>query len=103
AKKGAQDKPGEPMSPTFLAALKKGTGQAKLASCDVSQVSHEDALLGGVGHGVFTYYLLDALRGGAGPDQDGLVRLDAVASYVTRNVSEWVKEYNRDPQSPAYY
>jgi hypothetical protein len=99
----APSDPGKAMQRAFVAALKRPTGQAKLASCSVAEESYEMPGLGGVGHGVFTFALLEALRGGAAPDADGLVRLGAVTGYVTRRVSEWVGEHRRKPQSPSYY
>jgi hypothetical protein len=67
------------MPPAFQEELKKPTGQAKLASCSVGEFSYEHAELGGVGHGVFTCALLEALRGGAATDAQNLVRLGGVS------------------------
>ena len=46
------------------------------------------------GHGVFTYAVLQALRGNAGPG-DGLVSFSDLAGYVKRRVAE---EADQDPQ-----
>ena len=89
------------MNPAFLDVLKQPTGQAKLASCSPGEFSYENASLGGIGHGVFTHSLLEALRGGAKPDEQNLVRLGSVAEYVSRNVLDWTKQAGYKPQSPS--
>jgi len=101
---------GQAMTADFLELLKKPTGQSKLVSCDVGEYSYEHAELGGSGHGVFTYAVLEALRGGAAADDQNVVRLSSVASYVNRSVASWTAEQNLrrrpgDPekkQSPSY-
>ena len=102
---------GRAMSPGFIDALKDPTGQAKLASCSVKEFSYEHSTLGGVGHGVFTFAVLEALRGGAVPEDDKLVKLKGVLAYVQTRVREWIDEQNRvraadEPpkeQSPAFF
>lgn len=102
---------GQAMTADFAALLKKSTGQSKLASCGVGEYSYEHPQLGGSGHGVFTYGVLMALRGGAAADEQGLVRLSSVASYVNHLVEDWTADQNRlrlpgDPvkkQSPSYF
>ncbi|MGD0060502.1 MAG: SUMF1/EgtB/PvdO family nonheme iron enzyme [Verrucomicrobiia bacterium] len=76
-----------PMSPAFRAALASAEGQAVLASCDEGQTSFENLTLG---HGVFTFYLLDALRGKAAADNRGFITLGAVSDYVAQAVQAWV-------------
>ncbi|MGE0756406.1 MAG: caspase family protein, partial [Pirellulaceae bacterium] len=93
---------GTPMSPLFLELLKLPTGQAKLASCSPGEFSYEHGTLGGVGHGIFTYSFLEALRGGARPDEQNLVRLGTVADYVSSRVTEWAKQGGRQPQTPFF-
>ncbi|MFO0905747.1 MAG: SUMF1/EgtB/PvdO family nonheme iron enzyme [Pirellulales bacterium] len=101
---------GRAMTADFLELLKKPTGQSKLVSCDVGEFSYEHSELGGSGHGVFTYALLEALRGGASADDQNVVRLSSVAGYVERSVRRWTEDQNRrrrpgDPekkQSPSY-
>ncbi|MFO0819467.1 MAG: SUMF1/EgtB/PvdO family nonheme iron enzyme [Pirellulales bacterium] len=98
------------MTADFLELLKKPTGQSKLVSCDVGEYSYEHPELGEAGHGVFTHAVLEALRGGAAADGQNVVRLSAVADYVSHSVGKWVEEQNRrrregDPlkkQSPSY-
>ena len=78
---------GGAMDPAWRAALAQASGQAVLASCDVGQFSFEDVKLG---HGVFTYHLLEALGGKAAADPRGFITLGAVSDHVARAVNEWV-------------
>jgi uncharacterized caspase-like protein len=48
-----------------------------------NEVSGEDDALK---HGVFTYYLLEGLRGEADTDRDGIITVDEVYRYVSREV-----------------
>ena len=59
---------GTPMGVPFADELKKSTGQTKLASCSPGELSYEDGAFGGVGHGIFSYAFLEALRGDAPAD-----------------------------------
>ncbi|NUP98323.1 MAG: SUMF1/EgtB/PvdO family nonheme iron enzyme [Armatimonadetes bacterium] len=51
-----------------------------------------------VGHGVFTWYLLEGLKGAAAED-NGTVTVDSLARYVQRQVSDWTKTYLKGRQS----
>lgn len=83
---------GAGMKDAWRQALGQGYGQAALASCDVGQFSFEDAKLG---HGVFTYHLLEALNGKATGDARGFITLGAVSDYVTDAVNDWVLRNRR--------
>jgi len=91
---------GKAAEAAFIDALKKESGQAKLASCSPGEFSFEHRSLGGVGHGVFTYSFLEALRGGAKSDRENLVRLGPVADYVAARVTAWTKQAGRRKQTP---
>lgn len=91
---------GDPAGLALISALQVPSGQAKLASCSAGEFSYENSLLGGVGHGVFTWAFLEALRGGAIADERQLVRLGSVADYVAVRVSDWTKENRRKKQTP---
>ncbi|QDV91093.1 Serine/threonine-protein kinase pkn1 [Phycisphaerae bacterium RAS2] len=88
-----------PMAVAFKEALAKAAGQAVLASCDVGEVSFENAA---VGHGVFTHYLLKALRGEAPTDDAGMIRIDQVIGYVAGNVERWSKQNGPQVQRPWF-
>ncbi|MBI5624435.1 MAG: rhombosortase [Elusimicrobia bacterium] len=51
------------------------------------------------GHGLFTYHLLEALRGGADADGDGHLTLQELHSYVLKNVRREARRQNRE-QTP---
>jgi formylglycine-generating enzyme required for sulfatase activity len=82
--RGAGD---SPMSAAFRSALASAKGKVVLASCDTGQLSLENTDLG---HGVFTFYLLDALKGNAPVDSRGFITLGAVKNYVAQSVQDWV-------------
>ena len=96
------------MSPAFAAALAKPTGQTKLASCDVGQVSLE---LPTLRQGLFTAAFLHALRGGAkDEDGDGFIRLAEVQPAMLARVKSELVLYNRGlpkadqvEQSPTFH
>ena len=91
---------GNGASKLLIDALLKPTGQAKLVSCSPNQFSFENGSLGGVGHGVFTWHLLEALRGSAQPDAQNFIRLGAVSRYVSDGVQKWAQDNNRPLQTP---
>ena len=91
---------GEPAGNGLIKALQTPSGQAKLASCSSGEFSYEHGSLGGVGHGVFTWAFLEALRGGAKADQEQLIRLGSVADYVATRVAAWTKANRRKKQTP---
>lgn len=65
------------------------------SASDVNQLSQEDRKWGG-GHGVFTYYLLEGLRGKADLNNDKIVRLGELTQYVNDNV----RRDTKSQQSP---
>lgn len=60
-------------------------GLVTFAGSEVSQLSMEDERWGG-GHGVFTYYILEALKGGADEDGDRIVSLGEMLEWVREQV-----------------
>ena len=60
-------------------------GRAIITSSDVNEVSRESAKWGN-GHGVFTYYLLEGLRGKADTNDDGLVSVGELFHFVRQKV-----------------
>jgi len=81
------------VSETFLNRLSKGKGRIVLSASKASEVSEEREELG---HGVFTYYLLEGLRGKADADKDGIVTVDEAYGYVSKKVPE-VTGQNQHP------
>jgi hypothetical protein len=73
------------ISDAFLDRIAVGRGKIILTASGASEVSEEKENLQ---HGVFTYFLLEALRGNADTDRDGLVTVDEVYRYVSTHVPE---------------
>jgi len=48
------------------------------------------------GHGVFTYYLLEGLRGKADLNRDGVIKVDELYTYVSKGVPEATGQ-NKNP------
>ena len=60
-------------------------GRAIITSSDVNEPSHESEKWGN-GHGVFTYYILQGLKGSADTNRDRLVSLGELFRYVRQKV-----------------
>jgi uncharacterized caspase-like protein/tetratricopeptide (TPR) repeat protein len=64
---------------------KSGKGVFRLLAARADQLSYEDARWGG-GHGVFTHYLLEGLKGKADRDKDSVVRAAELLEYLSEVV-----------------
>ena len=71
------------ISEGFLDRVASGKGKIILTASGANEVSEEKEDLG---HGVFTYYLLEGLRGSADTDKDGLITVDEIYRYVSYRV-----------------
>jgi uncharacterized caspase-like protein len=60
-----------------------GKGRVVLTASGADELAIEPSRLG---HGVFTYFLLEGLRGAADDDRDGQVDVDEIYKYVLRKV-----------------
>ncbi|WP_017652542.1 eIF2A-related protein [Fortiea contorta] len=69
----------------------KGKGFYALLSCDVNQQSWEFPELG---HGVFTYYLMRGLQGGAA-DAQGVIFADGLYRYVYHQTLQYIDKTNQ--------
>ena len=78
------------------AVFSEAEGRVTLASCNINESSFEDDKLG---HGVFTYYLLEALRGKADALADKRVTTSEANRYVVEKVKAWAFA-NRKRQNP---
>ena len=67
--------------------LYQDQGRAIITSSAVDEKSHEDSKWGN-GHGVFTYYLLEGLRGHADSNDDHVVTVGELYRYVYQNVRQ---------------
>jgi uncharacterized caspase-like protein len=73
------------ISDGFLDRIATGKGKIILTASGANEVSEENENLR---HGVFTYYLLEGLRGNADTDRDGLITVDEAYRYVSDRVPE---------------
>jgi hypothetical protein len=71
------------VSDAFLPRLSRGKGRVVLTASRASEVSEERE---DFGHGVFTYYLLEGLKGKADQDGDRIITVDEVYNYVSQKV-----------------
>lgn len=71
------------ISEAFLNRIASGKGRIILTASGANEVSSEDDKLK---HGVFTYFLLEGLRGKADTDKDGIITVDEVYRYISREV-----------------
>jgi hypothetical protein len=69
----------------FLERLARSKGRAILTASRSAEVSLE---LPELGHGIFTYYLIQGLRGAADGNRDGIVTLQELYEYVEQQVSQ---------------
>ncbi|MBI2880912.1 MAG: caspase family protein [Candidatus Tectomicrobia bacterium] len=72
------------VSGKFLDRLSQGEGRVILTASGPNELSREEPSFG---HGVFTHFLLKALRGEADADKNGYVTLPEAFEYVSREVS----------------
>ena len=70
-------------------------GLALLASAEANEVSFEDFKWGG-GHGVFTHYLLEGMRGAADIDANGIITIGELFEYVRDNAQK-ATDYKQHP------
>jgi uncharacterized caspase-like protein len=76
---------------------RQSEGFAILASCAREQVSYD---YDEKNHGVFSYFLLEGLRGAADGDRDGIITVPDVNKYVASKIREWCMR-NRLQQNPT--
>jgi hypothetical protein len=73
------------ISDAFLDRIAGGKGRVILTASGANEVSSEDEKLQ---HGVFTYFLLEGLRGKADTDKDGMITVDEAYAYVSKQVPQ---------------
>ena len=71
------------VSGAFLERLSQGKGRVIITASDANEVSAEKDELK---HGIFTFYLLEGLRGKADLDKDGVITVDELYRYVSMKV-----------------
>jgi len=73
------------ISDGFLDRITGGKGKIILTASGANEVSAEDDELQ---HGVFTHFLIKGLQGQADTDSDGLITVDEVYTYVSKQVPQ---------------
>ena len=75
------------MSPEAIAELERASkGMVILASCSAKELSHE---MPDTSHGAFTHFFLEAIRGQADRDKDGLITASEVSYYTWDATRRW--------------
>jgi hypothetical protein len=69
----------------FLDRLTRSSGRVIITAARAAEVSIE---LPELGHGIFTHYLLQGLKGAADLDRDGIVALQELYQYLEQQVSQ---------------
>jgi HEAT repeat protein len=73
------------LSDKFHERIAKGKGRVIISSCSANEISKEDDSLQ---HGVFSYHMLEGLKGLADQDGDGIITVSELFSYISRKVPE---------------
>jgi hypothetical protein len=73
------------LSDKFYERISKGKGRVIISSCSANEISKEDDNLQ---HGVFSYYMLEGLKGRADQDGDGIITVSELFSYISRKVPQ---------------
>ncbi|MDB5222799.1 MAG: tetratricopeptide repeat protein [Chitinophagaceae bacterium] len=61
--------------------------EIRITACAADQLSNENADWGG-GRGVFSYYLINGLKGLADREKDGIVTLDEIKTYIDTSLAK---------------
>src|SRR5579875_3597834 len=90
---GDKIRKGARISPDFIRRVfDEAAGIAVLSSCDRGE---ESFIWEEMQHSVFTYYLLEALKGEADRDKKGIVTVGDIYEYVYNAVVRWAEQENR--------
>ncbi len=73
------------LSDAFMDRIAGGKGRVIITASGANEVSVENDELE---HGVFTYFLIEGLKGPADTDKDGIVTVDEAYNYVSRRVPQ---------------
>jgi hypothetical protein len=90
---GARGSSGE-MSNSFVEELRKSQGLVTFVSCGKGEFSYEDPSLG---HGVYTHFFLEGLRGAAGHDHQGFINSSTLGDYLSDQVVAWCYQNKKSP------
>ena len=93
---------GEGQQQLQAAISEKQAGEIIMLATGAGQESLEDPLIGGTGHGLFTYYLVDGLTGMADTEgaHDNLVTLEELEKYIGTTVPNYAQQKHNRKQNP---
>lgn len=80
--------------------LAEGEGRIVIAASKPNQRSWEDDSLG---HGIFSYHLLEAMAGAADTNEDGCVSIMDVYRFLEKNVPRSARKLSRSDQEPLLH
>ena len=87
---------GRHLGDEFLKRMAAAKGKVVLTASGINEPSYEDDDLG---HGVFTHYLLEGLKGSADLDRDGIVGVGEIYKYLNHKVPAMTG----NSQTPTYF
>ena len=73
------------LSDKFYERISKGKGRVIISSCSANEISKEDDDLQ---HGIFSYYMLEGLKGRADQDGDSIITVSELFSFISRHVPQ---------------
>ena len=94
--------PPQRMSEGFLAALQSAKGQELMTACGPGEASYEYTAKG---HGIFTYWLLMGLKGGAAgaaADDRGMITVGTIEAYLQAKVPRDSRMHAMSVQNPQF-
>ncbi|MCF8246115.1 MAG: tetratricopeptide repeat protein [Saprospiraceae bacterium] len=81
---------------------RQAVNEVRILSCKSSEKSLEDEMWG-QGRGLFSYYLVNGLKGMADTKNDGIVSLEELKSYLKQNMQTAIEDANIDQrQTPVF-
>ena len=96
APKQGQRAVGRYLDDEFLRRMTAAKGKVVITASGIHEPSYEDDSLG---HGVFTHFLLEGLKGPAGLDRDGIVGIGEIYKYLNHKVPAMTG----NSQTPTYF
>lgn len=88
-----------PMTTSFKEEMfSNAEGFAILSSCQIGQLSYD---FPENNHGVFSYYLLEGLKGSADFDSDHIITVPDINNYIPQKMREWSLS-KRLEQNPTF-